>query len=217
MRPILVIGNRNYSSWSLRGWLAMRKAGVDFEVLRLPLDTSEFAERIGDYSPSHRVPVLQDEDQFVWESTAICEYANDRWADGKLLPDDVASRGWARSVMAEMHAGFTTLRARMPMNCRAENRRVEIDAALQSDIDRICAIWAECLAADREGPWLFGKWSLADAMYAPVALRFKSYAVDLPPAAIAYVETTLADPDIAEWVAAGRAETEIVEADEAGI
>lgn len=217
MRPILVIGNRNYSSWSLRGWLAMRKAGVDFEVLRLPLDTSEFAERIGDYSPSHRVPVLEDEGQHIWESTAICEYVNDRWAEGKLLPQDVTKRGWARSVMAEMHAGFTELRARMPMNCRADNRVVEIDDALQSDINRICAIWAECLEAAEDGPWLFGQWSLADAMYAPVALRFNGYVVDLPPVVRAYVETTLADPDIAEWIEAGRAETEIVEADEAGI
>ncbi len=216
MRPLLVIGNKNYSSWSLRGWLALRKANVDFEVLRLPLDTREFADRIGEYSPSHRVPVLQDGELHVWESVAICEYVNERWAEGRLLPVDVGLRGHARSVMAEMHAGFASLRDEMPMNCRAENRRVEIGPGLQSDIDRVCQLWKECREVAKPGDWLFGEWSLADAMFAPVALRFNSYVVDIPDHARAYVDTVLKDEHIIAWMTAGRAETEIVEADEAG-
>jgi glutathione S-transferase len=214
-KPLLVIGNKNYSSWSLRGWLALRKAGVDFEELRLPLDTAEFAERIGELSPTRRVPVLREGDLVVADSLAIAEYANERWAGGGLLPADPAARARARAAMAEMHAGFPVLRARMPMNCRAENRTIVIDETLQADIDRVTALWAECL--DRSGgPWLFGQFSLADAMYAPVAIRFLNYSVVLGDAAGDYVATVLGDPDVRDWMQAGRAETEIVEADEAG-
>lgn len=214
-KPLLVIGNKNYSSWSLRGWLTLRKAGVDFEELRLPLDTKEFEERIVSLSPTGRVPVLHDGERVVWDSLAIAEYANERWADGSLLPADEGVRAQARAIMAEMHAGFSDLRARMPMNCRAEQRRVAIDASLQADIDRICSLWSTCLAR-HGGPWLFGGFSLADAMYAPVAIRFANYQVALPEAALAYMATVLADPDIVIWMEAGRAESEIVDADEAG-
>lgn len=214
--PLLVIGNKNYSSWSLRGWLALRKAGVDFEEQRLPLDTPEFSRDICTLSPSRRVPALHDGDLCIWDSLAIGEYANERWAGGGLLPQDRAERARARAFMAEMHAGFSALRARMPMNCRAEGRRVAIDEKLQADIDRIFAIWSECLERSG-GPWLFGKFSLADAAYVPVALRFCSYGVQGPAPVQAYVATVLADPDVAAWVQAGRAEKEVVEADEAGI
>ncbi len=214
-KPLLVIGNKNYSSWSLRGWLALRKAGVDFEELRLPLDTEEFAQRIAELSPTGRVPVLHDGDLRVWDSLAIAEYANERWAGGTLLPADDGDRAHARAIMAEMHAGFLELRARMPMNCRAEQRRVAIDAALQADIDRVCSLWAHCLAT-YDGPWLFGEFSLADVMYVPVAIRFGNYQVDLPAPARAYRATVFADADVHAWMAAGREETEIVEADEAG-
>ncbi len=214
-KPVLVIGNRNYSSWSLRGWLAMRKAGADFEELRLPLDTDEFAERIPDLSPTGRVPVLRDEGLVVWDSLAIAEYANERWAGGRLMPADSAARAEARAMMAEMHSGFLELRARMPMNCRAEQRRVPVDDALQADIDRVCSLWATCLD-EHGGPWLFGGFSLADVMYVPVAIRFRNYQVELPAAAHAYMATVFADPDVKSWVELGRAEPEIVEADEAG-
>ncbi len=214
-KPLLVIGNKNYSSWSLRGWLALRKSGADFEELRLPLDTEEFAQRIGELSPTGRVPVLHDGELRIWDSLAIAEYANERWAGGSLLPADAPARAHARAVMAEMHAGFLELRARMPMNCRAEQRRILIDAALQADIDRVCSLWASCLA-QYGGPWLFGGFSLADVMYAPVAIRFSNYQVELPEAALGYRATVFADPDIQAWMDAGRAEPEIVEADEAG-
>ena len=215
-KPLLVIGNRNYSSWSLRGWLALRKAGVEFREKRLPLDTPQFEREIGALSPSRCVPALHVDDLCLWDSLAIGEYANERWAGGSLLPAQPAGRALARAYIAEMHAGFSALRARMPMNCRAEGRRVAIDDQLQADIDRIFAIWTECLGRSG-GPWLFGEFSLADAAYAPVALRFRTYGVEGPPPVQGYVATVLADPDVAAWVEAGKSEQEVVEADEAGI
>ena len=214
----LVIGNKNYSSWSLRAWLALRKAGIEFEERRLPLDTEQFAEDIGEYSPSAKVPALQDGSHSIWDSLAICEYVNERWASGELWPQQLQQRARARAISAEMHAGFPALRQQMPMNCRANNRRVPMNAELQQDISRIMDIWRECReAAAGSGPWLFGSFSIADAMYAPVALRFQTYGIELPDAVHNYVETVLHDSDIVEWTTAAREEVEIVEADEAGI
>ena len=215
--PVLVIGNKNYSSWSLRAWLALRKSGADFEEHWLPLDTPEFDRVIGELSPTRRVPVLRDGDTCIWDSLAIGEYANERWAGGRLLPADLGARGRARSLCAEMHSGFEALRSAMPMNCRARGRKVPMTPELQSDIDRVIELWNEARTGSGEiGPWLLGEFSLADAMYAPVVLRFRTYGVEVPELVGAYMETMLADSDIKEWVAAGEAETEIVEADEAG-
>ena len=209
--PLLVIGNKNYSSWSLRGWLPLRKAGIGFDERRLPLDTTPSPMRA-----EPKPPALWDGEHCVWDSLAIGEYVNERWADGKLLPSDPGERALARAFIAEMHSGFMTLRSCMPMNCRAVGRQVEPSAPLQADIDRIFAIWNECLERSG-GPWLFGAFSLADAAYAPVALRFRTYGVDCPAPAQGYVDTVVADPDVAEWIRAGCEETEVVEADEAGI
>lgn len=215
--PLLVIGNKNYSSWSLRGWLAMRKAGVDFEERRLPLDTPTFEAEISALSPSRRVPVLWDGDLCVWDSLAIGEYVNERWADGRLLPADRALRAQARSLCAEMHAGFPALRSDMPMNCRATGRKVPMSAALEADIRRIVELWSQArVASDERGPWLLGDFSLADAMYAPVAFRFQTYGVTVPDVARDYMHTVFEDTDIRAWVEAALAETEVVEADEAG-
>ena len=214
----LVIGNKNYSSWSLRAWLALRKAGIEFEERRLPLDTAQFAEDIGEYSPSARVPALWDGSLCVWDSLAICEYINERWALGELWPPQTQQRARARAISAEMHAGFPALRQQMPMNCRASDRRVSVDADLEQDISRIMDIWRECREeAGGAGPWLFGSFSIADAMYAPVALRFHTYGLELPDVVHDYVATVLQDNDVSEWMAAAREEVEVVEADEAGI
>jgi glutathione S-transferase len=216
--PLLVIGNKNYSSWSLRAWLALRKAGVDFEEHRLPLDTPTFAADIGALSPSRRVPALWDGSLCIWDSLAIGEYVNERWAGGSLLPDDPAGRARARSYCAEMHAGFATLRGSMPMNCRATGRKVPMTDELAADIRRVTELWSEATESSAAaGPWLFGRFSLADAMYAPVVLRFQTYGVELPELARRYADTVLGDADVRAWVAAGNAETEIVEADEAGV
>lgn len=215
--PLLVIGNKNYSSWSLRPWLALRKAGVNFEERRLPLDTPEFYEEIPDLSPTRRVPVLWHRARCIWDSLAICEYVNEEFADGALLPEDAADRAWARSVCAEMHSGFNALRNALPMNLRASNRQVDLDHGIQEDINRISSVWTQCREAHGSiGPWLFGRFSLADAMYAPVALRFPSYGIELPGVAAEYQDTCRSDADIQDWLAAALAESEVVAADEAG-
>lgn len=216
-KPLLVIGNKNYSSWSLRGWLPLRKAGVDFDERWLPLDTAEFADEIPDLSPTHRVPVLWHEARCIWDSMAIGEYVNDVFVQGRFLPADSGQRAWARSINAEMHAGFTALRNALPMNLRASGRTVARTREIDSDISRIVSLWTECREAHADqGPWLFGAFSLADAMYAPVALRFPTYGIELPPVAAAYQSTVLEDADIKAWTAAALTETERVEADEAG-
>lgn len=215
--PLLVIGNKNYSSWSLRAWLAMRKSGVVFDERRLSLDTPAFEAQVGGLSPTRRVPVLWDGDLCVWDSLAICETVNERWAGGTLLPLDAGLRATARSYCAEMHSGFPELRARMPMNCRARNRKVPVDDALTAEIARVVQVWSD--ARERrtgDGPWLLGEFSLLDAMYVPVALRFRTYDVAVPGPAAEYMAVLDSDPDLLAWLADALAETEVVKADEAG-
>lgn len=202
-KPVLVIGSKNYSSWSLRPWLVLRQFDVAFTEILLPLDTPEFYARIGDYSPTGRVPVLHDGEIRVWDSLAIAEYANERWLGGRGWPDDAAARAMARSVSAEMHSGFAALRSELSMNCRKRvtNHPVSADAA--ADIARVKAIWAQ--ARERfgaGGPFLFGAFSIADAMYAPVVLRFVSYDVALEGAERAYADAILALPALRAWLAA---------------
>lgn len=212
----LVIGNKNYSSWSLRPWLLMRHFGIPFDELRLPLDTPEFHARVGEWSPTGRVPVLRDGGLTVWDSLAICEYANERWLGGRAWPQDPARRAVARCAAAEMHSGFGALRAQLPMNVRRQPRAPHWDGAAARDIARVQELWTELRAAAAgEGDFLFGGFGIADAMYAPVCVRFRGYGVRLDPACEAYVEAVYALPAMREWVAAALAETERVAADEA--
>jgi glutathione S-transferase len=216
-QPRLVIGNKNYSSWSLRAWLCLRKCNVEFEEVLIPLDTPEFKARIGDYSPTGRVPVLSHEGRAIWDSLAICEYLNEAFAGGSLWPQDLASRSLGRCMVAEMHSGFMAFRSEMPMNCRALNRRVPMNESLQQDIDRLCSLWTIALADHAEiGPWLLGEFSIADAMFAPVVMRFRNYGVQLPAVVQAYCDHVLADEDMQVWVGQALQETWVVEADEAG-
>ncbi len=213
----LVIGNRNYSSWSLRAWLALRKSGAAFDTVVIPLDTPEFHQRIADYSPTGRVPVLWHDGNCIWDSLAIGEYANERFAGGSLWPPDATSRGLGRAMAAEMHSGFADLRAKMPMNCRAGQRRVPMDDALQGDIDRVWAAWSIALSRHGDsGPWLLGNYSLVDAMFAPVVLRFQTYGVEPPAEIRPYCTRVLEDPDLREWIAAALQEDWVIEQDEAG-
>lgn len=214
-RPTLVIGNYNYSSWSLRAWLVLQLAGVEFDTVRLPLDTPEFTRRIDAYSPSRRVPVLRHGERVVWDSLAIAEYANEVLADGTLWPTDAGLRAHARSVSAEMHSGFPTLRSRMPMNCRAR-RRISRDTELDNEIDRILALWGECRQRAHDGPWLYGRFSIADAMYAPVASRFRTYGVEPVGAAADYMAHALATPEYRLWQSHAEAESETIEHEEVG-
>jgi glutathione S-transferase len=213
----LVIGNRNYSSWSLRAWFFLARSGVPFTTLRLPLDTDEFRTRIGAYSPSGRVPVLIDGERRVWDSLAICEYAAERWPGVSAWPDREPARAFARSISCEMHAGFAALRAELPLNCRALGRRVTPGAAARGDIQRVLGIWREAREKyGQSGPWLFGEFGIADAMYAPVALRFRTYGVPLADSAAEWADTVVGDPTMKQWLDAASAEPEAIAAEERG-
>ena len=214
----LVMGNRNYSSWSYRAWLCLRKCEVEFEEVVLPLDTPEFQARIGEFSPTGKVPVLLHEGHCIWDSLAICEYANERFAAGRLWPQDHASRALGRSMVAEMHSGFNGLRSDLPMNFRAENRTVEISPGTRSDIDRVFALWQDSLTRHADdGPWLLGAFSIADAMFAPVVIRLGNYGISVPDTLCAYVEQHWSDPDVQRWAELAALETWVVEQDEAGV
>lgn len=213
-RPVLVIGNKCYSSWSLRSWLPLRHFGVDFEERRLPLETEEFTREIGKYAPTRRVPVLIDGEVTVWDSLAIAEYANERWLNAKGWPEDRAARAHARTICAEMHSGFVGLRSALPMDCRASGAPVPVNAAARSDVARMRELIGGCRSRfGASGPWLFGAFSLADCYFAPIVVRFKGYGVPVDGAVAAWVEAMWALPALAEWVAAGRAEREVVPAD----
>ena len=209
----LVIGNKNYSSWSLRPWLALRMAGIPFVEQRIPLDQPDSKARMLAASPAGRVPVLIDGSLTIWDSLAICEYLAERFPDARLWPADAAQRARARAISAEMHSGFAALRSAMPMNCRSRHPGRGRTADALADIARISALWDDALAASG-GPFLFGHFTIADAMYAPVTSRFVTYAVSLPPACAAYVAQLQSLPAMVEWNAAATAETEWVAADE---
>ncbi len=217
----LVIGNYNYSSWSMRAWLAARRAGLEFATLRLPMDTPVFAERIVEHSPSRRVPVLEHEGLLIWDTLAICEYLAERFPDAGLWPAGQALRARARSVCAEMHSGFEALRASLPLNCRARGRTVDYDEETHRDVRRICEIWDDCrdAAGDlaQKGPWLFGSFSNADCFYIPVAMRFCTYRIGLVGYASQYVAAVVNDPLVGEWLDLARAETETIEREEVGL
>ena len=211
----LIIGNKNYSSWSLRPWLLLATFNLDFEEVQESLRADGLRSRLGHYSPTSRVPVLIDGDLVVWDSLAICEYISEKYLSGKGWPAGEALRAEARAVCAEMHAGFMGLRRDMPMNCRAL-RTVEPSAQALRDIARVDEIWSKGMAKN-DGPWLFGDFSIADCFYAPVVMRFKTYGVGLSEAASKYQTFALKQDALNRWVEAAKAETEIVPEDEAGV
>jgi glutathione S-transferase len=214
MSLTLIVGNKNYSSWSLRPWLAMKQAGLAFDEVRVLLNRPDTRAQILRYTPSGRVPCLVDGALAVWDSMAICEYVNEQYADGGLWPRDVAQRARARSVAAEMHSGFAALRTHLSMDIRSRNpERGAIARArpdVSADVARIESIWTDCLAASG-GPFLFGGFSIADAFFAPVVTRFRTYAIALPAGLAAYSDAVLALPPMQEWVAAARAEPETLD------
>jgi glutathione S-transferase len=212
----LVIGNKNYSSWSLRPWLLLKHLGVAFEEILVPLDRPSTREDLEKYSPSARVPVLRHGELTVWDSLAICEYLAE--LTGRGWPAAPAARAVARAVSAEMHSGFTTLRSLWPMNARARNRRTAMTAALEADIERIDQIWNDCRARfGAAGPWLFGEYCIADAMFAPVVLRFNTYgAAAVSPTVRWYMASVLEDPPLQEWLQAAKRESWTNAASEVG-
>ena len=204
----LIIGNKNYSSWSMRPWVAMTAFGIPFQEVRVLLDQSDTASKIAAYSACGRVPVLLAGEITIWDSLAICEYLAEQFPDKHLWPQDVAARAMARCVCAEMHSGFAGLRTDMSMNIKANLPGRGRTPAAQADIGRISEIWEECLSRFGHHQFLFGDFSIADAYFAPVVMRFRTYGVSLAPALNAYCERVQAHPAVARWITEALAETE---------
>jgi glutathione S-transferase len=215
----VVIGNKSYSSWSLRGWLMARIARIEFDEIVIPLDLPETAASIKKHSPSGKVPVLVHRGLAVWESLAIAEYLNDLKPEAALWPASAAARAAARSVAAEMHAGFAELRQNMPMNIRASYPGKGMTPGVRADIGRITSLWRDCRkrfagAAPKDDGFLFGAIGAADAMYAPVVTRLRTFGVPLDGDAEAYCTTVMAYPPLKEWVEAARNEPWLIESAE---
>lgn len=215
-RPTLVIGNKNYSSWSMRAWLLLKWLGCDFKEKLIWLYREDSPAYIRPYSPNGMLPALIDEDIHVWDSFAIILHMADRYP--QVWPEEPHKRAFVQSICAEMHSGFSALRGAMPHNGRGRNRKVPITPAVQKDIDRVEQIWTE--GRERfgaDGVWLTGEFGVADIMYAPVASRFLTYGVQLNGEAEAYRKRLLGHPLVIEWYAAGTEESEIVAGGEAGL
>ena len=209
-RATLTISSRNYSSWSLRGWLLCKFAGLDFETVSLPVDDAASRAELLLLAPSFLIPRLTHGTVKVWDTLAIAEYLNDLTPKAGLLPKDRTERARCRSISGEMHSGFANLRAALPMNLKARHPGFKVWAGAQSDVTRIVAIWREQLA-ESGGPFLFGGLTVADAMYAPVCTRFATYDVALDPVCAAYRDRVLALSVMREWTAAALLEPDEVE------
>jgi glutathione S-transferase len=206
MPATLYVGNRNYSSWSIRGSLLVRQSGIECAEVVIPLDTAEGMARVAAVSPSKRVPVLHYDGQVIWDTLAIAEFLNERRPDTGLWPRAMDARAHARSVSAEMHSGFGDLREQMPMDIRAKHS-VSMTPELRADLERVQAIWTECRSSyGRGGDFLFGAWCAADAMFAPVVSRLRTYGVALPPVLRAYADAVWTWPAFASLAAEAEAE-----------
>jgi len=210
--PILVIGSKNYSSWSLRPWLAMAAHSAAFDEVVIPLQMPDTARRIREHSPTGRVPVLRDGPVVIWESLAILEYLAEKHPDWGLWPADRGARAHARAISNEMHAGFRGLREALPMNVRRRYVDFAIGADARQDIDRVLQIWRDArnlFGRPAGGDFLFGPFGAADAMYAPVVTRFLTYGVPLDPVAQGYADAVMALPAMQAWMRDAAAEPEI--------
>ena len=209
----LVIGNKNYSSWSMRPWLAMRATHIAFEEIFIPLYTGQSDKnRILTFARSGKVPILIDGETTVWDSLAIIEYLAERFPDARLWPENRAERAHARSISAEMHSGFRSLRSECGMNLHRPVGAIKLSEDARADITRVQEIWTDCRARyGKRGPFLFGAFGAADAMFAPVVHRFRTYAIAVSLEVKTYMETMMALPAFGEWSEAGLAETLLIE------
>jgi glutathione S-transferase len=207
----LIIGNKNYSSWSLRPWILMKQIGIPFEEVRIPLFEKGYKDEILKHSPSGKVPALCSGSLTVWDSLAICENVAEVYPEKKCWPEEMTARSMARSVSHEMHSGFLEIRNTLLMNCKKQTELNEIPLELQSEIDRICEIWRSCRQLfSNEGNFLFGQFSIADAMYAPIVLRFKSYGIRVGEREGAYMKAMMSLDSLREWVAEAVIEKESI-------
>ncbi|NRA53821.1 MAG: glutathione S-transferase family protein [Gammaproteobacteria bacterium] len=211
----LIIGNKNYSSWSLRPWLLMQYFSVEFSEQQIWLFSDEMAAQMQQHAPNLKVPVLQDNQITIWDSLAICEYINEQYLAGKAWPQDTAQRAMARSICAEMHAGFFAIRAQMPMNCRRAPSEIEISKQAQHEVQRVIEIFEQCLATNTESDsFLFGEFSIADAFYMPIVCRFSSYQTAVGPRVKQYFSKMLALEAYQTWLKQATAETAVISAAE---
>lgn len=214
-RLVLVIGNKNYSSWSLRPWIFMKHNNIGFEERKVLLFTETMETELAEYGSDSKVPVLKDGDLVVWDTLSILEYLSENFMDGKGWPEDRCARAIARSMSAEMHSSFSHVRNELPMNCRKQFHNIKLSVAAQHEVARIVSLWEQCRHRyGQGGEWLFGTYSIADAMFAPVALRFYGYNIPLQGIAADYVKSVLNHPGIIEWIEAGKQEKEIIPEDE---
>ncbi|SFD49230.1 glutathione S-transferase family protein [Pseudoalteromonas denitrificans] len=211
----LVIGNKNYSSWSLRAWLLLEYYQQNFEEQRIVLFADDMREHMENLCPNYKVPVLLDKGLKVWDSLAICEYVNEQYLENKAWPKDIQKRAHARSISAEMHSSFMSLRHDLPMNCRRTPSALSLSENTLIDIQRMIDIWLNCLIQNKsEGGFLFGEFSIADAMFMPAVSRFNSYCIEVPEQVKTYMQLMLNLPAYKKWQMAAHAEVEVIEEEE---
>ena len=212
----LVIGNKNYSSWSMRPWLVLKHFGLEFEEIRIPLFTDTYEEELRQHSPTLRVPVLKDGDLVIWDSLAICEYVSEKFLQGTALPQDQVLRAQCRSYCAEMHSGFAVLRSQLPMNCRAR-RMLQTDAEIEAEVARIDTLWQQARNSHTAPePYLFGAFSMADAFFAPVVMRFLTYGITVSAESADYMQVIVENAAVSQWLEEANSESEIIAAAELG-
>lgn len=214
----LIIGNKNYSSWSLRAWLLLSAFDLEFDEVKVALSTETTAAKIAKHSKAGKVPVVHDGELIVWDSLAICEYIAEQYLNGRGWPSEIGKRAEARSCCAEMHSSYFALREEMPMNCRALNRKVPMNEPLQKDISRIDSLWSGLRKKySGNGPYLFGEFSIADCMFAPVVFRFNTYNVAVSENSLEYMKNMLDHPKVGDWLEAAKKELETIENEEVGM
>jgi len=208
----LIIGNKNYSSWSLRPWLLLKHFNIEFEEEQHDLYTQTYASEVAEYDTDSKVPILKDGELLVWDSLSILEYLSEQYLDAKGWPNDKNARAMARSVSHEMHSSFSNIRNEMPMNCRKQYNDIQLSIETQQEIARIKSLWQQCRSQyDLEGEWLFGEFSIADAMFAPIAIRFNGFNIELNELENNYVNSLLNHPHMQTWIQQGQLETAIIE------
>lgn len=211
----LIIGNKNYSSWSLRPWILLKHYQVDFEEKRVALFTATTNDELADYNSDFKVPILKDNELIVWDSLSILEYISETYLSNRGWPADAQARAVAKSISCEMHSSYFNVRNELPMNCRKKFEGIKLSHDAEQEVKRIKSLWRMCRNDyGNNGKWLFGDYSIADAMFAPIALRFVGYNIPLSGAEADYVQSVLNHPAIVEWVEAGKLETEVIAEDE---
>ena len=214
----LIIGNKNYSSWSLRAWIFLKQFEIEFNEIKVPLSTDTTDKELAKYNSNFKVPVLIDDDLTIWDSLAIVEYLSEQYLDFKGMPSEASKRAVARSVSAEMHSSFFNIRNDLPMNCRKLFKNFQPSQQVEKEIQRIKSIWNQCRAQySNNGKWLFGSYSIADAMFAPIVLRFNTYGIKLDGLEKEYSQTVLSQKHIIDWIKSSKQEKQVIESEEVKI